>query len=205
MFDSYNNTDFSLSERKNIIDLSDEECLNIHNYSCNYSNFDIKTLRSICLCKIGTEANNNNTSKIKNDDTKKDNEDLVNLVKQNLNISKSSNIKVVKCISIIFTKDLFIKNYGFYIMFVLLLLNIITLVYSPISKIEKIINEYYMDILSKMKEVYTNKNNNDETKIEIIEENGNNNDLINDNNNYPENKNINENNQNIYSIEPKKN
>ena len=202
---SYNNTDFSLSERKNIIDLSDEECLNIHNYSCNYSNFDIKTLRSICLCKIGTEANNNNTSKIKNDDTKKDNEDLVNLVKQNLNISKSSNIKVVKCISIIFTKDLFIKNYGFYIMFVLLLLNIITLVYSPISKIEKIINEYYMDILSKMKEVYTNKNNNDETKIEIIEENGNNNDLINDNNNYPENKNINENNQNIYSIEPKKN
>ena len=44
---SYNNTDFSLSERKNLIDLSDEVlCLN----RCNYSNYDIKTLRTICLC-----------------------------------------------------------------------------------------------------------------------------------------------------------
>ena len=59
---SYNNTDFSLSERKNIIDLSDESlCQNIYNYSCNYSNYDIKTLRSICLCKIGYI---NNTTKV---------------------------------------------------------------------------------------------------------------------------------------------
>ena len=37
---------FSLSERKNIIVLSDENlCLN----DCNYSYYDIKTLRTVCL------------------------------------------------------------------------------------------------------------------------------------------------------------
>ena len=184
---SYNNTDFSLSERKNIIDLSDETlCLNIYNYSCNYSNFDIKTLRIICICKIGY---NNNTLEIKNDDIKNKNNDLVNLVKQNIDISKSSNIKVVKCVSKIFHKNLFIKNYGFYTMFILLLINIITLIYSFISIIENTFNEYCQKILNKMKILYSKNNN----KIQMNENENNekNNDLIIQNNTFPENKNIN--------------
>ena len=113
---SHNNTDFSLSERKSIIDLSDENlCLNIYNYSCNFTNFDIKTLRSICLCKIGLNENDNYILENKNDDIK--NIDLFNLVKQNIDISKSLNIKVVKCFSKIFQKNLFIENYGFYIIY----------------------------------------------------------------------------------------
>jgi hypothetical protein len=41
---TYNNSDISLSERKNLLDLSDEDlCL----VGCNYSNIDIKTLKTI--------------------------------------------------------------------------------------------------------------------------------------------------------------
>ena len=47
---SYNDSDFSLSERKRLLDLSDENlCLNGY----RQSNFDIKTLRSICKYNIG--------------------------------------------------------------------------------------------------------------------------------------------------------
>ena len=191
---SYNNTDFSLSERKNIIDLSDETlCLNIYNYSCNFSNFDIKTLRSICLCKIG--SNDNYTSEIKKDYNNNEVNDLVYLVKQNMDISKSSNIKVVKCFSIIFRKNLLTGNYGFYIMFALLLINTITLIFSPISTIEKTFNEYCNEILSKMKIIYT-KNNNINLQNENMEENENNeknNASIIQNNTFPENKNANKN------------
>lgn len=151
---SYNNTDFSLSERKNIIVLSDENlCLN----DCNYSYYDIKTLRTVCLCKIGLGENDGYKLDNKNDNNK-DNKDIVNLVKQNIDISKSSNIKVVKCFSIIFRKNLFTENYGFYIMLLLLLINMTTLIFSPISKIEKTLNEYCNKILGNMKIIYINNN-----------------------------------------------
>ena len=152
---SYNNTDFSLSERKSLIDLSDENlCLN----DCIYSNYDVKTLRTICSCKIGNNDNKNITNN-KNEETNNDDINLVNLLKDNMDFSKSSNIKVVKCFSIIFRKNLFIENYGFYIMFLLLAINITTLICSPISSIKKSFNEYCNEILSQMKEIYIFKNN----------------------------------------------
>ena len=189
---SYNNTDFSLSERKNIIDLSDEIlCLNIYNYSCNYSNFDIKTLRIICLCKIG--FNDNYTSKI-NDNIKNKDDDLINLAKQNMDIFKSSNIKVIKCFSKIFNKNLFITNYGFYIMITLLLINLITLIYSHISIIEKKFNKYCEKILNEMKLIYYRNNSYElKDKITTNETDENTNDQIIQNNTCPENKDINKN------------
>ena len=164
---TYNGSDFSLSERKNLIDLSDENlCL----IGCNYSNFDIKTLRTICICKVGLDNNDTYLSDIKNDDN--DNEDLMYLFKTNIDISKSSNIKVFKCFSKIFTKRLFIENYGFYIMFFMLLFNILILIFSPLSKFEKQINDYCAEILSQMKEIYNRINNNKANdKKEIVEEN----------------------------------
>ena len=53
---TYNESDFSLSERKSLLDLTDEIlCMP----GCDLINFDIKTLRIICLCKIGNNTNNN--------------------------------------------------------------------------------------------------------------------------------------------------
>jgi len=159
---SYNNSDFSLSERKNLIDLSDEVlCLN----GCNYSGYDIVTFRIICLCKIGSNINDTDKSNTKNNDINKENNHLVTLLKQNMDISKSSNIKVVKCFRIIFRKNLFSQNYGFYIMFFLIIFNILTLIFSPLSTIEKTINEYCNQILNKMKEIYSSDSNNNKEII----------------------------------------
>ena len=162
---SYNNSDFSLSERKNLIDLSDEIlCLNGY----NYSGYDIVTFRIICLCKIGSNINDTDKSNTKNNDINKENNHLVTLLKQNMDISKSSNIKVVKCFRIIFRKNLFSQNYGFYIMIFLIIFNVLTLIFSPLSTIEKIINEYCNQILNKMKEIYSMDSNNNNNNQEII-------------------------------------
>jgi len=165
---SYNNSDFSLSERKNIIDLSDE---NLHLLGCNYSNYDIITFRAIFKCKIGFSEDNLNKSDITNNDNK-DNSQLVNLIKDNIDFSKSSNIKVVKCFSIVFQKNLFKENYGFYIMFSLFILNIITFICSPISSIEKTFQGYCDQILVKMREIYLyNENNKNSINKNIDKEN----------------------------------
>ena len=50
----YNNSDISLSERQNLLDLSDE---NLCENDCNYSNFDIEMLKTICICKVGNINN----------------------------------------------------------------------------------------------------------------------------------------------------
>ena len=54
----YNDTDFSLSERKTLLDLSDE---NLTVPGCNYTSLDIKTIRTIYLCKICNDINGNNS------------------------------------------------------------------------------------------------------------------------------------------------
>ena len=143
---TYNNCDITLSERKKLLDLSDENlCL----INCNYSNFDINTIRPICLCDIGLETFSNiSQSLVKNINQK--NNDLLNLVKTNIDISKSSNIKVVKCFKIIFRMNLFTENYGFYIMLFMNLFNIILLIFSPISKVNKQFNNYCNKIINQM-------------------------------------------------------
>ena len=128
---TYNNSDISLSERKNLLDLSDENlCIN----NCNHSNFDINTLKTICLCKIG----NNNSNLIKDEiyTNNSENMNLFTTITKNIDFSKASNIKVIKCILVIFNKKLFIENYGFYIMLFMNIINIIILILSPLSKAE---------------------------------------------------------------------
>ena len=86
---TYNESDFSLSERKSLLDLTDEIlCMP----ECDLINFDIKTLRIICLCKIGNNTNNNSSNEIEisNDDKKNT---IINNLKNNIIFSKSSNIK----------------------------------------------------------------------------------------------------------------
>ena len=164
---TYNDSDISLSERKNLLDLSDEIlCLN----NCNYYNYDIITLRSICLCEIG---NDTEQTDIKKDDNPED-KYFFYLLKTNIDISKSSNIKVVKCFSKIFKIDLFKENYGFYIILFLIVFNLIVLFYSPITKTEKLFNEYCNDVLNKMKNIYNN-NDKEEIKNDLIIESDKNN------------------------------
>ena len=160
----YNNSDISLSERKNIIDVSDEDlCL----INCNYSNYDIYTLRSICLCKTGNENNINKVDDINKDKTISEENNLFYLFKINM---KNSNIKVIKCIKMIFRIDLFTKNYGFYIMLFMSIINIIILISSNISFVQKKFYIYCYEIINQMKTVYTNSNEENTFKNEDIKE-----------------------------------
>ena len=133
---TYNNSDISLSERKMLLNLTDEYlCLR----DCNFSKYDSKTNRSICYCKID---NSNNKSDSSADNRIVENEDFLTILKniKNVNFSQSSNIKVVKCVSIIFRKNLFINNYGFYISFFLNFFTILLLICSPLSYVDKLLN-----------------------------------------------------------------
>jgi len=146
---SYNDSDFSLSERKSLLDLSDE---NLCMIGCNQSNFDIKTLRSICSCKIGDNMNESIYSSENEINNENDNAFIV--LKKNIDISKSSNIKVIKCVKMIFRKNIFSENYGFYIMFFMIFFNIILIIFSPISNVEKNLNEYCNKVLEQMEIIY---------------------------------------------------
>ena len=145
---SYNNSDISLSERKNLLDLSDEElCME----NCTHINFDIKTLKIICLCKIGDY--NNNKTEIENKINKTINNDILEQITKDIAFSKTSNIKVIKCFNIIFNKNLFKKNYGFYIMFFMNCINIIILIFNPISKAEIKFNKFCDEVIIQFEEI----------------------------------------------------
>ena len=151
----YNNTDFSLSERKTLLDLSDE---NLTVPGCNYTSFDIKTIRTIYLCRIGNDINGNNSlSEI----IINDNDDatfFVQLKKQKY-FSKYSTLEIIKCFSIILNFRLFTENYGFYIMLFMNILNILLFVFSFSKDLEKKLNAFCNTILSQMKKFYNKKPN----------------------------------------------
>ena len=142
-----------MSERKNLLDLTGE---NLCMPGCNFSNFDIKTLRTICLCKIGKDFNNSifySEIKMKNTHNK-DDDKLINIIDKNLGFDKTSNIKVVKCFSTIFNTKLFTENYGFYIMLCMTILNIILIIFSPIYKLETQLKIFCCKVLFQIKTFY---------------------------------------------------
>jgi len=148
---SYNNSDFSLSERKILLDLSDE---NLTISGCNYTSFDIKTIRVIYLCKIGNDVNNNNSiNEVNINDNEEDN------ILKDIIFSKASNIKIVKCFSILISSKIFSENYGFYIMLLTTVLIILLLIFSLPSKLDKQLKIFCNNILSQMKKIYYNTQN----------------------------------------------
>jgi len=199
----YNNTDFSLSERKTLLDLSDE---NLTVPGCNYTSFDIKTIRTIYLCKIGNEINGNNSiSEI----IINDNNFFVKLKKQKY-FSKYSTIEIIKCYSIILNSKLFTKNYGFYIMFFMNISNILLFIFSFSSKLEKQLNLFCNTILSQIKKLYNKKQTEINLKIDNVK-NTENSYIVNDkkididNNNISKNDNTNISDNHEIGIENKEN
>ena len=109
---TYNNSDFSLSERKLLLDLTDENiCVQA---GCNFSDFDIVTLRTICECKIGNDINNESLNEIEINNNEEDN--IFKILKENINFSQASNIRVVKCFSKVLNKH-FLKIMDFILCF----------------------------------------------------------------------------------------
>ena len=151
---TYNDSDFSLSERKKLLDLSDE---NLCMIGCNHSNFDIKTIRSICLCKIDIGMDNDYySSENKNEINDNNDKDIINVLKHTM-ISKSPNIKVIKCFKMIFRINIFYDNHGFYILFFMIFFTIIILIFSPLSIVEKQFKLYCTKVIEQMEQIYDEK------------------------------------------------
>ena len=83
---TYNNSDISLTERKNLLNLSYEIFCMIN---CNFTNIDINTMKSICICN-----SNSNYTEINNNKGQITTENLNNILVYYIDFSKSSNIKV---------------------------------------------------------------------------------------------------------------
>ena len=175
----YNDSDISLSERKVLLNLSEENfCMD----GCNQTNLDIVTLRSICLCKIENENNISYFSDEKINVQKNEENNIYNMITENIDFSKASNIRVVKCFSIIFSKKLFTENYGFYIMLFMNIFNILTLIFSPLSAVEKKYKKYCSKVLNQMKEIYKHLTTNNEEVSDKNKDNDENDNNINNNN-----------------------
>ena len=170
---SYNNSDFSLSERKTLLDISDEKlCMD----GCNQSDFDIITVRSRCICNKGVNVKDRNNFNEKKENTNINEEKIaLNMIKKNMDFSKASNIKIVKCFSIIFTKKIFIENYGFYIMLFMNFFNIALFFCWPTSRVAKRLDEFCNKVLEQMEIVYNNNKKYDENPLlidnDIVENN----------------------------------
>ena len=148
---SHNNSDISLSERRGLLDFSNEKfCMD----RCNFSIIDSITLRSICFCKIYS-FNHNYDYDNKNNQFS-EGEKLLNAMK----ISNSINIKVVKCFKKIFTLKLFTENYGFYVSLFINVFNIMIIILKPMSKIEDTLKKFCSSILEQIKKVYKSKQTN---------------------------------------------
>ena len=145
----YNNSDISLSERKNLSDLNNKKlCMD----SCNYLNIDNKTLRSICVCI--TNNNSINSYYINKTFDKENSNNNIDKIKEYIKLSKSSNIKVIKCISLIFSLNLLKMNYGFYLILFSNIINIIIIILSFLSRIEEQLKQFCIGVLSQMKILY---------------------------------------------------
>ena len=148
---NYNDSDFSLSERKVLLDLTDEIlCMS----GCNYSSFDTKTIRTICLCKINDDINNqNDISKVSINNDNNNNEVTTDEF-QNIAFSKASNIKVVSCFLIVFNTKLLTENYGFYIMFFMTIINIVLLIFTIKLNFEEKLNIFSHLVIFQMESIY---------------------------------------------------
>ena len=145
---AYNDSDFSLAERKTLLDLSDE---NLCMKGCNYVNMDINTLRSICDCKISNNTKEDNKEQnIEEINSDSNSGNLIDSIK----FESTSNIRIVKCFKAIFNKKLFTNNYGFYLMLMTNFFILVLLLLYPISFVETKLAQFCVSVLTQIKEIY---------------------------------------------------
>ena len=103
-FTTENDTDILLSDRKNDYYNSS---LELCEENCEYKSYDLENKNVVCDCKIKTNLNTNET----------DIKFLANIAPSDFfDISKFSNLQVIKCYKLIFSKKGLIKNIGSYLL-----------------------------------------------------------------------------------------
>ena len=159
-YNSYNDTDVILNDRKNDFYISD---ITLCEENCKYAEFLIKLFKAKCNCDIKTEVKSE-TSKVKFYPNK--------IIENFYKIESYANIKVVICYEKVFNLNKLKKNIGSYFMIIIGILFIISMsfLFAAIdNKIVKIMKKLFihykqmMDLLNQIEE--KKQNNNKENKI----------------------------------------
>ena len=108
-----NGTDISLFNRKNEYNYNMHLCT----INCKYFGYDLDKKQVICQCK---PRNNISLFSVENKD------DLIEYI---INIKSKTNLNVLKCSKVLFSKDGLIKNIGSYIILLIIILYIVLSIY----------------------------------------------------------------------------
>ena len=99
--------------------------------NCQYKEYNLKTKKIICECNI------DNKSFVSL-------EDIINkekLLDNFIDIKSNSNLLVMKCYNILFSKERFFKNIGNYILISIILIHIISIIFFYIKGYLSIYNK----------------------------------------------------------------
>ena len=111
-FETINGTDITIYDRKNDYN---KKNLSLCEGNCKYNNYNLTSKRVICECNIKTIFKK--VSEI--------NIDFDKILDRFIDFKKHSNIGIIKCYKVLFTKEGLFNNIGMYILLILILLNII--------------------------------------------------------------------------------
>ena len=146
-YNSYNNTDVLLNDRRNDFYIHN---ITLCEENCEYEDINIESLKVKCNCDIKTEVNSN-TTKV----SFSPNKVLENFYK----IEKYANIRIIVCYSQVFNLDKLKKNYGSYILLfissffiIVMIINFLTINDKIRNIIQNLISQYTL-MLNKLKKI----------------------------------------------------
>ena len=136
-----NGTDIVLSDRKSEYNANN---LSLCEVDCELSGYDSETKKVKCECSV--KKSSEKPSEIL---------DKKNLLNSFTDLAYSTNIKIIKCYKVVFTKDGLIKNSGSYIILTIILITIVCLIMLLFRDFKILLG-----IISKIKNSLTRKNSN---------------------------------------------
>ena len=139
-------TDIILSDRRNEYYNNN---MSLCEENCNFIKYDNKSKKAICNCNIKTEINFFTESI-----------DKEKFFKNFIDIETITNIYIIKCYKLLFTKKGLIKNIGSYIILFIILIHIIFLIIFLLKGYKSFMNPINFLIKTKIKEDIKNKKNN---------------------------------------------
>ena len=150
-FTSEDNTDITIYDRKNDYN---KKYYALCESGCEYKGYDSENKRVDCECNIRTEIRS-----------------LLNIDKRQLlhnfkDFKKISNIFVLKCSKLLFSKDGFAKNIGSYLTLIFIIITILDLIYFFIGGFKSFVVRIYAIIYKEFQNIKSDSNTKS-NKIEI--------------------------------------
>ena len=143
--DSEDGTDITLNDRKNnYVDNDMQVC----EKDCDFISYNTETQKAVCSCSIKVEVPLLNNVKF----------DKSLILDSFIDINNFANVKIMTCYKTVFQKKLILKNIGFFLLAILIILNIVCLflfLFKYWKKLIKKIQKIKIDIINKIRKKNT--------------------------------------------------